>query len=200
MCWGQACLLFSLSLSLEFFFSLSLSIGIEFRALANAKEACSSLAMPSARPDVNTKRKWRAWFWLEERGRFNGKDDIWGNSRVGQICPFRGKEEWKRRGCPWIKEHSQCQLGGWGWAVCSAEYMKVVRTKLGVYLECQAEALAEKREDIVRGSIKSSITLAAEISFISVCSHCLRSASSYGFSRLACSKASYLTSPFVYLP
>lgn len=50
--------------------------------------------------------------------------------------------------------------------MCSAEHMKVVSTELA-YLECQAEALAEQRENIVRGNIKSSITLAAEISLSS---------------------------------
>lgn len=42
--------------------------------------------------------------------------------------------------------------------------MNGVRTKLGAHLECQAEALTEQRKDLVRGNIKPSGTLAAEIS------------------------------------
>lgn len=99
-----------------------------------------------------------------------------------------------------MKEHNQCQLGGHRRAVCPAENMKGVRTKLGVHLECQAEHCLNRGEGIVRGHIKFSITLAAEMSLISFCSLCLMSVSSRGFSLLGGSKASYLSSPFVYLP
>lgn len=46
--------------------------------------------------------------------------------------------------------------------------MKIVRTKLGAHPECQAEALAEQRKAIVRGNVKSSITLAAEMCLVSL--------------------------------
>lgn len=28
---------------------------------------------------------------------------------IGQICAYRGEEKQKSRGCPWMKEHNQCQ-------------------------------------------------------------------------------------------